>query len=391
MKSTTRLGPWPLGIDNVSGRTALRSADDGRAVALRDAVNVDVDRAGHVSRRRGAALRTAAAGLHSVWAGASGAYGVLGGVLYTLPDLTAVATLASDDPCSFAEVAGSLIVGNRTTLLRVAAGAGQDLAIPDASPPMLSAQGTGGLDAGRYVVAVCFLRDGVEGGLSPLRAVEVPANGGMHLTGLLAPPGADGVRVFRSVAGSETLLRVADLPLGVSDCVLGAGQLGREAQTQGLRAMVPGRFVAAWRGRLVTAAGRWLRVSAPMRYHLHDPITGFVQFASRVTMVAPVDGGIFVGTRTGVEFLRGTRPREWTREVTGARAPLEGQPAPILPGDVADGLELSAPGMLWLAPNGFVLGTPGGQVVQLQADRLQLTGQRAALCVLERRVTAAVG
>lgn len=198
----------------------------------------------------------------------------------------------------------ALFVSNRTTLLRVRGSTVEPVGISDASPPTVSAVGYGGLDAGRYVVAAAFLRGDIEGGLSVLRAAQVESGGGLRLTNLPTATDATGLRIYRTMAGAETLQRVADLPLGLPEYMLGAGVLGEQAETRHLRRMPPGERVAEWRGRLLTASGRWLRVSRPMRHHLHDPRTGFVAFAERITMLAPVQAGVFVGTKAGVELLR---------------------------------------------------------------------------------------
>ena len=46
---------------------------------------------------------------------------------------------------------------------------------------------------------------------------------------------------------------------------------------------------------------------------------------------------------------------------------------------------------VWLAPNGFVMGTEDGQVIELQANRVDRIAHSAgAICLQNRRVTAVV-
>ena len=68
------LGPWPLGIANVSADYDLPQG------ALRDAVNVDLTLAGHARRRKGKTSRYGGA-CHSMFSDGTTLYGVDGQVL----------------------------------------------------------------------------------------------------------------------------------------------------------------------------------------------------------------------------------------------------------------------------------------------------------------------
>lgn len=388
---TTPIGPWPLGIDNISATTAVQRNEEGHPIALVDAANVDIDRNGRASRRAGL-RQVAATPLRRLWSGRYGAFAQAGATLYRVDPagLEHIAELNSADDCSYAELAGEIVVGNRTTLYRIRAGAARPVGAPDAPPPTVTPAAAGGLDAGRYAVGIAFVADGEEGSLSPLRFVDVEEGGGILLADLPAPAGATSLRIYRTTPNGTEPALVTELPAGMPSYHLGAAQLGRPAETRNLRQMPPGEHVAAWNGRLLIAHGRVLRFSEPMQYGLHSPRHGFVQLPDRITMVAPVEAGVFVGTTTGVVFLRGSRPREWTRHETGGLPPVPGALTTITSGET----RTEAPGQrmaLWLAPNGLVLGTEEGTLIELQASRLQLpTYEQGALCVHQRRAIAAV-
>lgn len=393
-QKTIRLGPWPLGIDQVSDETALRADEDGRAIALRDAVNADVDRSGIPARRRGARLVQPLAGARRLWACPLGAVVQVGSELYgsTGGDLVPLATLNSADAIACTVLDDAIVVANRTTLLCVRAGAAEALGLPDAPAPQVAAVPDGGLAGGRYSVAAAFVRAHQVGGLSGLRTVEVPHGGGLRLTGLASSPEATGLRIYRTEPGGETLYRAMDVPVGLAEVALGAGEIGTDAATTHLRRMPGGEHVAAWQGRLLVARGRTLHVSQPMAPHLHSPRHGFVQFPQRVTLLAPVEAGVFVGTRDGVVFLRGTRPRDWVQEQTGAQAPIPGSALAL------DGALLNAQWQLggqrcvaWLAGNGYVIGTEEGRLIEAQADRIDaVRAARAGSVIHGRRVLSAL-
>lgn len=386
---TTKLGPWPLGIDNRSPRAALRRDEDGNPVALADAANVNIDRAGRPSRRAGRASVLASA-MHSLWSGPLGAFAVLGDQLcrVSVAGTTPLATLNSADRCSYTVLNDEVVIGNRTTLLRVAGNSVSEIGPPNAAAPFVAASTTGGLYEGRYTVAVAAMDGDVIGGLSPLRAVQVQEGGGIELTAMI-PPGATGLRVYRSRAGGDELYRCADLSANADGVLLGAGILGEEESTRGLRKMMPGQFVANWNGRLLVGNGRTLSIGEPLRYGLFSPRHGFVQFAEPITFVAPVAAGVFVGLSTTVMFLRGSRPGEWVQEATGADAPVPGSVAELVPDE--HGMEMQGTAVMWLSRAGYAIGTSDGLVVAPQAGRLRLPRYVAgATCVTRRRALTVI-
>lgn len=392
MKKPIQIGPWPLGIDNVSDATSVRADDKGRPLALVDAVNVDIDRSGDASRRRGPRLVVPLDGLHSGWSGVHGSFGVANGTLYALTATTAtpLGQLPSNDPCTYEDVDARTVVCQRLGLFEVVEAQLRPLAPPDGPLPEVGVAASGGLVAGRYSVAIAYLRGTQEGALSALRTLTVAEGQGIELGEIAAVEGADLARVYRTAPNGTLLQHCADVPIGLPSFVVGQGPLGREAMTQHLARTPGGSMVAAWRGRLLVARGRNLIVSEPMNPGLCSPRHGFVQFPDRLNLIAAVEAGVFVGTRRGVDFLRGGRPGEWSLERRGAKPPSPGGVTYI------DGDQLPASYQqagrrvaIWLAGNGFVLGCDDGSLIEPQADRLTIgTGAGASICALSRRVTA---
>ncbi len=392
MKPETLLGPWPLGIDNVSSVDSLKRDDKGRFIALCDALNVDIDRDGGVARRAQPSLIQPLSGLHSLWAEDGQALGVAQSQLYDMagPDPIPLATLASDDPCSYAVLNDKVVVGNRTTLLLVAQGTARPLSVPDGVMPAAGASVAGGMAAGKYSLAASFVRGGEEGALSGLRSLTLAEGQGIQLVGIAAPADVDMVRIYRTHAGGAVLYHCADVPVAMASYVIGSDRLGRQANTARLTAMEPGHIVAAWNGRLLVARGRTLQVSEPMSYGLRAASSGFVQFAARVTMVGVVPGGVYVGTRQGVVFLRGRQPKEWTQEPKSALAPVPGAQLTLDGSELSKAMQLDGQKVaVWLTEQGFMVGTEDGQVLAPHADRWRIDGASAGRMVAHsRRITA---
>ena len=248
----------------------------------------------------------------------------------------------------------------------------------------------------RYAVAVAWVRDWEEGPLSPASFVDVDEGGGITVQ-LPAddPTAVDSVRIYRTGPNGDVLMRAQDAPASLTSYALGVQDLGRAATTQNLEPMPGGEIVRYWRGRLLVASGRTLRASRPMRYGLTDPRTDWVQFPKRIDIMVCVEGGVYVGTADGVVFLEGATPGEWKQVRKSARRALRGSDL-LVRADLLGGEEPSDRWVaVWLAENGFVVGTPDGRLIEQQAKRIRLPESEtaagvAAAVVHDRQIIASI-
>jgi hypothetical protein len=390
------LSPWRFGIDHVSTDTNLPHG------AVRDAVNVDFDRAGTVQSRAGYSVVQPLADVHSMWTSAASgqSYAVIGGALCSIQfdGVSLVSTslygLENDEPLSYLDLNGDVVCANRAEILRIRDGSVARLGVEDPSTPGLSqASQVGDLDAGKYGVATSFLRGSEESALSGAVWLDVSAGNG--ITVALPPPNdsdVTGIRIYRTGANGDEFYRAVDVPLGIASYIVGAGVLGRQADNRFMQRLPGGHIVRYWKGRLLVARGRNLLFSSPMRYGLFTPTEDFVQLPHRIRIVQPSEGGVFVGTKAGVTFLAGTSPSDMRAVATGGEPPVAGTDmrieTSILGGDRDFGGAYAA---LWLAGNGFVVGTADGNLVQAQAKRIKLpsTSGAGAAVLFNRTIIAA--
>lgn len=372
------LGPYSIGIDNVSAEGELPPG------SVADAVNVDFNRAGGVSRRAGYTSCMSTTSAHSLWTAPDGrSFGVIAGNLVRLAwdgaTLSSVVlrALQSNQPISYDLVNSSLICGNAAELLEVLDDDSvRAISLPRPGAPTVAASASGGLHAGRYAVALALLSGDEESPLSMASFVDVSEGGGITVT-TPANSDASAARVYRTEANGEQLYRAADLPLEAT-LLVGAGVLGRPTDKQYLDAMPGGQIVRHWRGHLIVARGHNLLWSEPMHYGVWDPRHNFIQFPQTVTLMEPVEGGVFVGTRDGVVFMAGASPSELTVKRTSGLAPVAYSgmrvEAGLLDGDSAGDTYVAA----WFAKNGIVIGTSDGQLREVHAKRIRLPENQAA-------------
>src|SRR5690606_41882378 len=101
-----------------------------------------------------------------------------------------------------------------------------------------------------------------------------------------------------------------------------------------------------------------LSVSEPRALHINDPRHGFVQMPQRITFVAPVDGGLWVGQSDHVAFLAGQDLRDLTLSRKRCAPPVPGS-AVVVDGSIAKETG-GRQAVAWLSGNGHVLGLPDG-------------------------------
>ncbi len=130
-----------------------------------------------------------------------------------------------------------------------------------------------------------------------------------------------------------------------------------------------GIHLALYRARIFIAEGNVLWWSEPHQYGLFDQAKGFARFGTDIIMVAPVANGLFVSDRTKTVFLRGV-PGEFVQEQVCTYPAIEH----TLAIDKVEGLEigLQSPGLcrLWASPEGAMLGTAEGQLINLNKEKV---------------------
>lgn len=164
----------------------------------------------------------------------------------------------------------------------------------------------GELHPGDYQYQLTYVRlsDGLEGGPIYSAPVSVP-DGGVLLMGL---PMLDGhkLNVYLTGANGDAAY-LAGSTLGNSFSYLGKNDaLTLPCRTEHLQPAPAGTVTAFWRTRVLVAVGPVLYASRPNGWELFDFRRDFKQFTAPITLVQPVDGGVFVGTEKELAFLGGT-------------------------------------------------------------------------------------
>jgi hypothetical protein len=301
------------GIDNQHHSSALLTDPKTGATPLRSAMNCDIDLDGYLRRRAGFA--SVDTGIHrNLWQAAGFLLATkdgdlinvdTGDVLY--PSLSgSPRTWFTNLPDGRTTFSNGLICGitDGTTAGTTKWG----VPLPAHAGAVATTTG-GSLKPGRYKYQVTHVRtrDGLEGGPTYGGAFDLPAGeGSVVWTGLPVPPAGHTTNVYLSSHDDDGAY-LADATSGTTAAFAGPNEnLQLACKTDNCYPAPAGICTAFWRGRTLLASGSLLIASVSQRWELFNIARDFKQFSSDITLVQPVDGGIWVGTGDELAFLAGT-------------------------------------------------------------------------------------
>ena len=387
--SATRPYPLPAaGIDSLSNETALLKG------AVREAVNVDIGRAGRFNRRVGQTLRLSGSDYHSIW-GAQQRGTMLvckGNQLLRLNDdlsTTPLAPLVTPDPLSYTEYNGNVYWTNKTTIGWLPSDSDEARPVgvppPEVSPTL--SVGSGALLPGKYAVVLTYLDDRrEEGGATPVQIIDLPNGGGITLNGLPMRAGW-AFRVYITDPDGSKFHRSEELPAVFPSYTITQTAQGGDCDTQFLTPMPPGEFITWLAGRLYTAKNGTLYFSEAMRPHLNNPAHGFIQFSGFISFVEAVTDGLYVGDSRGIWFLSGPDPTKFEMKLVSPHRAVRRSGVKVGPGFFPEkAVPSTNPVALWLSTSGYVVGMDGGATVELQPERVKVpTGLVGRTAILGRK------
>lgn len=367
------------GINNkdAANRVNTIPRKDAPLVDLVQAVNVDIDDTGMMSRRAGQTLLVAGAA-HSLWAGDTACLYVQSGTMYSMEagGNRAVAAGLADLPMSYVDLNGRVYHSNGKNAAVLDGGRVRSWGIKLSNIDLSAvAAANGQMDAGVYQCAMTLVRsDGQESGTALALRVDLNANGAIQFSWPV-PRDLDlvGARLYVSQPDGEDLFLAADVNVEDGAYTYTGGVRSLPLWSQWLDAPPAASVLAMYRGRIYMAVQELVYATSPLSFEHCDLRDYRAIDGSEVRVLAPVDQGIFIGTANGVYFLSGTdfRTSNLTKKmdggaVKGSLVQIDGMAAtnnPQLAGIAA---------CMFTTENGIVLGLPDGTLQNLTVDRYQM-------------------
>lgn len=383
-----------MGIDNINPDDELfKNSENGSAVYLKDAVNVNIDGMGKLNLRQDSVLATDIR-YQDIWQSSlhSDVFGRLEDKWVKInPQDWSHNVLATigDNKASHIVLNNKVVVAGKTALWQYDGKQAMPLTIPTPPQPIL---GTidGNMDKGTHLVAVAWLRKELQSGVSDIAKIKLDGKqNGQVILPFCEDITVTGVRVFVSKSDGANLYRLGDYPIDTIEVTLTNDTQG-QAEFMTLSPMPTGQYIDYWRGRLVTAKSNVIRFSQPLAYHMHDERFDFVLLPQRISFLKVVENGIWVGQHDHVVFLSGNMPSELTVNKKGQCFPVPNS-AIVLPSEVIGDMAQSMDSVLWLSNKGYMLGLASGELVEPQAKHLKdITASMGYPVRLGNRVITAV-
>jgi hypothetical protein len=132
-----------------------------------------------------------------------------------------------------------------------------------------------------------------------------------------------------------------------------------------------GNHLAYHGGRICIAKDNILWYSEYAAHDWYDMARNFIPFNTRIRMIKSVENGLFVSTSKKIYFLEGLVPGDFTRRTRTSYPALEWSDAiDYIDGTDIPEFEISGLCALWVTPEGAMLGTPEGNVINLNKSKV---------------------
>lgn len=355
------------GINNVLNPERL---DAGELV---EAGNCDVLNDGQIVRRRGY-VRDSAAPHHNLHEAPGGfLLATRAGDLVNVEADAALHAGLTDARVWYCALPDGRVVYSNGTAKGIVSADGSsrtDLGVPVPASVGSFTEIAGLLFPGRYRWQVTYVRtaDGLEGGPAYSGVVQIDA-GGFSLSDLPVLAGYS-INVYLATHNGEAAYLAGSTSNELFGFTGANEGLVKPCMTDYCEPPPAGRLLTFWRTRLLVADGKVLRASRAHQWELFDPERDVKQFGAPITLVQPVDGGIFVGTERELAFLEGTQFDQLVyrrcltgRVVLGSGVSIDGD-------QLQRGRGLSAgTAMVCIADGSIVAGYADGATARLTADR----------------------
>ena len=381
--------PLPkLGADILSQESSLPKS------TVRRAHNVVIDDVGQFDRRPGYSKIITLPDAHSLWRNADRMLVAANGVLYTV-DLSANSVtsifsgLPPHAPVSYTEVGTDTYFCSPGVLGKItAAGLVRRPGIANMVGlfPTLTAT-VGGFPPGKYGVAYSLLNDlGEESGLSSVSWIDLPSGGGVLLSVLQNATNVTMMNIYVTTPDGE------DLYLSLTTAIAATASLTtlntlRRASKEHLDPMPGGSIVRYFNGRLYIADGPWLWISESLDYGLFDVRGGYMTFGRSITMLEPVDAGLYVGFIDRTLFLAGSGPGQFNQIIISRRGAVMHSGSMVSADFFGEDVvpERGKPVAVWLSEVGVAVGRQNGSVAYPQSKRIRTAQADKARPLFARR------
>jgi len=350
--------------------------------------NINLDNTGKLLTRNGF-IKRINGDFHSLWSNGKYCFFVVGAELHRLHEnFTTTEIVRTDltlDYYMSFSVANDVVYysnGKETGIYQI--GRNRTWGIqPPVFQPIVEAT-SGSMQEGRYQYALTYIRyDGQESGTGVADSIVLTDDQAINFTDIPVSPDTEVTHkvIYITPRNGETLYRAMLISNNVTSAYYNNPEsvdLRHLLTTQFMTSAPAGQIVANLSGVFYVAYDNFIFYSDEFGYELFD-LRRFLPFEETITMLAPVQDGIWVGTVNKIYFINGLKPKD-------ARL-LEKSDYGVLPTSVSyivtskvQGLENynveEAP--IFITTDGLSIGLSGGILVNLTEATFDLNASGQA-------------
>jgi hypothetical protein len=277
---------------------------------LSSAVNVDIDDSKRIIRRPGF-TELSPGSAHSLFSNGEYCLYVTGTNLMLLhPDFTSSVLLedVSGNRVSYQSINGKVYFSDGLKSFVTDGNTVTQWGITPPNEQPMARISDGLLPQGMYQFALTFLRnDGEESGTGGSGVIETIGGIEFYNIPVSADPSIDRKRIYVTAPDGKTMYLALQIPNSATSAIYAgdAVNLGISLQTQFYQHAPVGEHVSMFNGHALIAVHEFLLYSDYLYFQRFDPVRQSYAFDSRINMIAPVQGGVFIGTEKSIVFLAG--------------------------------------------------------------------------------------
>lgn len=358
---------------------------------LVSAKNLDLDDTGKLLTRKGFLIRQAGV-FHSLWSYAEYCLFVKNNELHRLNDNLSTSQIIRADlstglNMSYAHVNAQIYYANGKQTGIYSNGVNRTWGIvPPVYQPLAQAS-TGDLPKGKYQYALTYLReDGQESGTGIADYIELSDNKAINFTDIAvsSDPGVKKKLIYVSAQNGDIVYQALVLDNTTTTARYNGADLRKPLTTQFMQNAPAGHVVAHHSGVFYVAYGNFIYYSDVLGFELFD-LRNYLPFDSVITMIAPVQDGIFIGTQNKVYFLQGRDPKS-SQLSTKAEFGVLPYSMSLVPTNEVKGLEKAEPeyAPMFVSTKGICIGISGGTLVNLNEVNFNLTAAGSASTIFRK-------
>jgi hypothetical protein len=305
-----------LRVKKFKGLMTADSAYEIGVDAQTIATNVDITRQNKIKRRNGFTQRIATA-ITAAWANDRSMLYQSGTTLTSVDSAYATTVVRTGLTASAQlhayQIKDIIYYSNGYEVGCIENGVDRALGINSPARAVLTATTGGEMPPGIYQVAVSYVRnDGFESGVVlPATSVTLAGGNTAITVGSVAANGAMLVNYYVTQADGDVLYFAGQGPTGASTTLsANPSLLRRSMKARNTNPPLPFTQIEHYNGRILYAIGDTLYFSDPFAYEQIDYAKGFIPFQNKITMIAVMDDGFFIGTTEDTYFLSGDRVGE---------------------------------------------------------------------------------